>query len=142
ASFSSSPKRFQWLFPASTSPSLARGSAPAAHRFAARSKELDRDPDPRAALRLPQRESFRSVNFAKLGRVATKRAPFGRLRAPRTGAKSNCSVNFAKLGRVATKAGALRETSRAANWEVAESTGRGLSGFNSLSRRSRSDRRG
>jgi len=31
---------------------------------------LDRGPGPLAALRLPQRESFRSPGLAKLGRVA------------------------------------------------------------------------
>ena len=44
---------------------------PAAARWlAARPKGLDRSSDPLAALRLPQRESLRSVNFAKLGRAA------------------------------------------------------------------------
>ena len=52
---------------------FASGSAHVrGHRLAARPKGLDRAPDSLATLRLPQRESFRSVNFAKLGRVATR----------------------------------------------------------------------
>jgi hypothetical protein len=43
-----------------------------AHRLAARPKGLDRSPDPLAALRLPQRVSFRSMTVAKLDRVANE----------------------------------------------------------------------
>ena len=50
----------------------ARGSAPCGAPARGLPNAVDREPDPQAPLRLPQRESFRSVNFAKLCRVATR----------------------------------------------------------------------
>ncbi len=48
----------------------ACGRAWLRHRLVARPKGLDHEPGPHAALRLPQRASFRSPGLAKLGRVA------------------------------------------------------------------------